>query len=111
MSVLNKIAICLFCSECACWMSICYDEWAAVEACGLAYLNCGGCAWTVFAPICHKCQFGDCDRGKDYFIKGAKFFIYSLALNFVSWIDGIINCVLYQLKNFKRGVSGSSDML
>ena len=53
MSTLNKICICLFCSECACCMAACYDEWAATEACGLGYLNCGACAWTVFAPLCH----------------------------------------------------------
>ena len=111
MSVVNKICVCLCCSECACWMSSCYDEWAASEACGLACLNCAGCGWTLFAPIPHSLKFGECGKAMEQFKKGGLFCVYSLILNFVAPIDGCINCVLYLKKNFQSGVSGSGDML
>ena len=92
-------------------MASCYDEWSAAEACGLGYLNCAGCAWTVFAPVCHQCTLGDCGKGTEQLAKGAKFCLYGFLLSIISPIDGFINCILYQKKNFQSGVSGSSDML
>ena len=43
--------------------------------------------------------------------EGAKFCVYGFLLSLIAPIDGIINCVLYQKKNFQSGVSGASDML
>lgn len=111
MSIVNKILICLCCSECSCWFATCYDEWASYEACGLGCINCAGCGWAICAPICHSLKFGDVGKGMDYFKKGAKYCIYGCLVGCVAPIDGCINCVLYNVKNFKSGVSGVGDIL
>lgn len=110
MSIVNKILICLCCSEASCCFASCYDEWAATEACFLGCLNCSGCGWTVCAPICHSFKLGDCGKGLDQLVKGAKFCLYGCVAGIVSPVDGCINCVLYNKKNFTSGVSGINDI-
>lgn len=110
MSIVNKILICLFCSETACCFASCYDEWASTEACGLACVNCGGCVWTVCAPICHSLSLGDFGKGMSMCVKGIKYCLYGCVVGIVAPIDGCINCVLYNKKNFESGVSGVSDI-
>lgn len=111
MSIANKIMICLFCSSTACATASLIDEWAACEACLLSYLNCGGCCWTICAPICHSFTIGDFGKGMEQFVKGAKLCVYGCVISMIAPVDGCINCLFYQKKNFESGVSGFSDVL
>lgn len=49
--------------------------------------------------------------GMDYFKRGLKFCLYSCLVGCVAPVDGIINCVLYNIKNCKEGVTGSGDII
>lgn len=109
--MINKICTCICCCECACCVGECIDQWHSIEACGFAYLECGNCCWTVFAPICHSCSLGDCGAGMAHCVSGLKYCLYSCALSFCSPIDGLINCVLYSKDIFTDGLNGSSGML
>lgn len=111
MSIVNKIFICLCCSETSCAFASCYDEWASTQACALGCLNCWGCCWTICAPICHTCSIGDFSKGVSQLVKGAKFCLYGCAVSIIAPIDGCINCILYNKKNFESGVSGVNDIV
>lgn len=110
MSLANKIVVCLCCSEVSCCVASCYGEWAATESCGLAMINCGGCAWAAFAPLCHSFTCGDFGTAGGYCMKGLKYCAYSCIVGIVAPIDGCINCIFYTKKNFESGVSGMKDM-
>ena len=110
MSVVNKILVCLCCSECACWFATCYDEWAGTEACGLCCIHCAGCMWAMCAPIPHSLKFGDVGKGMEHLKKAVKYGAYGCLVQCVAPIDGCINCVLYNKKNFQSGVSGVGDI-
>jgi len=43
-------------------------------------------------------------------VKGGKFCAYGFLAGIVGPIDGIINCIFYNKKNFQSGVSGASDI-
>lgn len=94
----------------SCMYAECYDAWASTEACGLAYLNCMGCCWTICAPVCHSFKLGDTGKGMEMCVKGLKYCVYSCLTQCIAPVDGCINCVLYQKKNFQSGVSGVSDI-
>jgi hypothetical protein len=64
----------------------------------------------VLAPICHSCQLGDFGRGFDNLVKGGKYCLYGCLTSMVGPVDGCINCVLYNIKNCKSGVSGAKDI-
>jgi hypothetical protein len=109
-SIINKIAVCCCCSECACCVGQCYDMWHGYEACGLAYLNCGACCWTVCAPICHTCSIGDISAGMNQCVKGIKHWLFACALYCVGPYDGCLNCVFYVKDIFTTGVTGFKDI-
>ena len=111
MGMLNKICTCWWCHQCACCVGECIDMWASCEACGLSYLSCGACCWTLFAPICHKCECGDGGAAGQHCLKCLKFYLYALVLYFCAPIDGIINCVLYIKEVCTNGVTGFGDVL
>ena len=95
MNFINKLCVCLCCHECACCVAQCIDMWAACEACGLAYLSCGNCCWTVFAPLCHNCNLGSCGEALPHCSKGIKYCLYACVLDCVAPIDGCYACVKY----------------
>jgi hypothetical protein len=43
-------------------------------------------------------------------VKGLKYCAYSCVVSIVAPIDGCINCLLYNKKNFVAGVSGIEDL-
>lgn len=110
-SILNKIAVCCFCSGNACGTAQCYNMWTAIEACGLAQLNQQACCWTLCAPICHQCKLGDTTEAGNRCGQCFKFCIYGCALSCVSPCDACYNCIFYNVDNFKEGVSGFSDVM
>ena len=107
----NKILICLCCSECACSYATFYDQWASYEACGLCCVNCAGCCWTICAPICHNLKCGDTGKGMDFFKRAVKFGIYGCLVGMCAPCDGCYNCIKYNIKNCKEGVTGVNDIL
>ena len=109
--MINKVLICCCCSEVSCCVAQCIDMWAAYEACGLAYINCGSCCWTVCAPICHTCSIGDFGAGISNCVKGVKHCLFSCLLCCVAPCDGCANCIFYNMDNCKSGVTGFKDML
>lgn len=58
MEAIKKCCNCCCCSEKAYNVACCIDVWHAYEACGLAYLFCDACCWTLCAPICIDCKLG-----------------------------------------------------
>lgn len=111
MGMLNKVCTCLCCAECACCAAECIDIWAAYEACGLAYLQCGSCCWGVCAPLCHECKLGDIGSNMPHCTKGIKYCLYSCVLGCVSPCDGCYNCVFYSMDVCGGGVTGFGDIL
>ena len=55
----TKVLQCLCLTGTAFNTACCIDEWHACEACGLAYLYCDACYWTLCSPICIECKLGD----------------------------------------------------
>ncbi len=110
MSILNKVLVCLCCSSNSCYYGCCYDCLASYESCALSYLNCEGCWWTICAPIPHSLSIGDFGSGMVFCVKGLKYCAYSCVLSVVAPIDGCINCLLYNKKNFLDGVKGIADI-
>ena len=111
MNTVNMIFTCLCCSQCACQVACCVDQWAAMEACGLADLQCGHCCWRVCAPICHSCTLGSVSEGMPFCSKGIKYCLYACALSFVAPVDGCYNCIKYDMEVCGSGVTGFGDML
>lgn len=110
MSMVNKVLICLCCSECACWFATFQDEWAGMEACLLCCAQCAGCCWAICAPIPHSLKCGDFGKGVEHLKKAVFYGVYGCLVSCIAPIDGIINCVLYNMKNCKSGVSGVGDI-
>lgn len=111
MGMLNKVCTCLCCHECACGVGECYDTWTACESCGLAYLQCGACCWTICAPVCHSCTMGDVGKGMTHCLTGLKYCAFACLLNIVAPCDGCINCVLYSKDVCTTGVTGFADVM
>lgn len=111
MPILNQICTCCFCYECACTVGQCYDCWTGVQACGLANLQCGACCWTICAPICHTCSFGDTGKGMTHCVSCLKYCAFSCLLQIVAPCDGCINCVLYIKDIFTTEVTGFKDVM
>ena len=108
--MVNKVCVCLCCSECACWYAACYDEWAAYESCGLCCLHCSGCCWAICAPIPHSLKIGDFGKGVEHLKKAVFYGLYGCLVSCCAPVDGCINCVLYNKKNCESGVSGIGDI-
>ncbi len=111
MNILNKICTCLCCYQCACSSAMCIDQWHSYEACGVAYIECGNCCWTICAPICHSCSIGDTGAGFGHCITGIKYCLLSCGLCCCAPIDGIINCVQYIVAVCSDNVTGYKDIL
>ena len=111
MNTANKIFTCICCSNVACQAAMCIDQWHAIEACCSAYIECGNCCWTVFAPVCHTCTIGDFGTGMTNCVAGLKYCAYSCSLNLCAPVDGIYNCVTYIAAICGSGVSGCGDIL
>ncbi len=79
-------------SQTACGVAQCIDNWHAIEACGLAYLFCSACCWTLCAPICIDCALGDGGKAMENLVKGIKYCVFACALDCVGCCDGIYNC-------------------
>jgi hypothetical protein len=111
MGGLNKFCTCWWCHNCACCVAQCIDQWGACEACGLAYLSCGACCWTLLAPICHKCECGDGSAAGGHCMKCLKFCLYACCLDMCAPIDGCYNCIMYIKEICSNGVTGFGDIL
>lgn len=110
MSILNKICVCIFCSQAACFAGCVYDSWGSIQACFQSELNCMGCCWTIFYPVCADCKLGDTDAGIKKCTLGIKYCLLGCGLDFVAPCDGCINCILYTKNIFTDGVSGWSSV-
>ena len=108
---MQKVLQCL-CLPCwGCYEAECIDQWHGCEACGLCYLYCDACAWTLCAPICIECKCGDCGKAGDNCLKSLKYCAFACALDCVAWIDGLYNCGNLVCKTCKDGVTGHKDLL
>lgn len=90
---LKKCCQCYFCSGVAYNSACCIDYWHGVEACGLAYLFCDGCCWTLCAPLCIDCKLGESGKAMENCMKGLKYCIFSCVLECAGCCDGCYNCV------------------
>ena len=109
--ILNKVCVCLCCSNMACGVGACYDSWTSIEAYGLCYLNCQACCWTLCAPVCHECKMGDTKEAMSKCMTGLRYCAFCCLLDIVAPFDGCINCVLYARDNCTDGVSGFKDVM
>jgi len=80
------------CAQQACGVAQCIDGWHAIEACGLSYLFCQACCWTLCAPLCIDCTLGDGGKAMENCTKGIKYCIFACALDCVAGFDGCYNC-------------------
>lgn len=46
----------------------------------------------------------------EFCVKGLKYCLYSCVVGMIAPIDGCINCIFYNKKNFESGVSSMKDM-
>ena len=109
-SKLSKVATCIFCTPTSFIVPCLIDEWWGVEACCLAYLQCGRCFWTTCSPICFKCEFGDIKTGADYCVEGFKYWFVAFVLDIVSVCDGFWNCGNFIVRVCKSGAGSFSDV-
>lgn len=106
----QKVATCIFCCPVSFYIPMWIDEWWALEACCLSYLNCGRCCWTVLSPICFTCKLGDASSAMDYCVEGIKYFFLSWALGIVSCCDGIWNMGNFVARVCKSGATSFDDV-
>lgn len=107
---LKKCCQCYFCSYKACSVACCVDCWHAMEACGLAYLYCDACCWTLCSPICIDCKCGETDKSMDNFVKGLKYCVFACALECVGVCDGCYNCFQVAKLACGDGIKGYADL-
>ena len=93
MDFLKKCCNCYCCSYQACGVACCIDTWHSMEACGLAYLFCSACCWTLCAPLCIDCKLGDGGKAMENFSRGIKYCVFACALNCAGCCDGLYNCI------------------
>lgn len=92
MDFLKKCCNCYMCSYKAYGVALCIDTWHSCEACGLAYLFCDACCWTLCAPLCIDCKMGDVGKAMESCSKAIKYCIFACALNCAGCCDGCYNC-------------------
>ena len=107
---MTKVLQCLCLTGTAYNAAYCIDYWHACEACGLAYLYCDACCWTLCAPVCIECKLGDAGAACSNCSKGLRYCLFSCALDFVSCADGCINCVKVIGIICDTGIKGYSDI-
>ncbi len=104
------------CCQCYCFsgtaynVAFCIDYWHSIQACGLAYLYCDACWWTLFAPLCIDCKLGESNKALENCSKGCKYCAFSCALSCVACVDGCYNCIKVIQIACGEGVKGYTDM-
>ena len=106
----KKILQCCCLTSTAFNTAMCIDSWHSMEACGLAYLYCDGCWWTLCSPICIDLKIGECGKAIDNFLKGVKYCLFGCALNCVGCIDGCYNCIQVIKTICDGGIKGYADI-
>jgi hypothetical protein len=106
----KKILQCCCLTSTAYNAAMCIDSWHSIEACGLAYLYCDACWWTLFSPICIDLKIGECGKAMDNCLKGVKYCLFGCALNCVGCIDGCYNCVMVIKTICDSGIKGYADI-
>lgn len=91
-------------------MACCIDQWHSVEACGLAYLYCDGCYWSLCAPICINCKLGETSKAMENCLKGIKYCVFSCLLSCVGCVDGCYNCFQVIKQACGEGINGYADL-
>ena len=107
---MTKVLQCLCLTGTAYNTAYCIDTWHACEACGLAYLYCDACCWTMCSPICIECKCGDMSAACSNCSKGLRYCLFSCALDMVACADGCINCVKVIGIICDTGIKGHADL-
>lgn len=108
--VCKKILQCLCLTGTAYNVAFCIDCWHAYEACGLAYLYCDACWWTLCSPICIDLKLGEAGKALENCSKGLKYCLFSCALECAGCIDGCYNCIQVIKIICDGGIKGYADM-
>jgi hypothetical protein len=108
--MLKKICQCWCFSSSAYNVAFCIDYWHSVEACGLAYLYCDACYWSLCAPLCIDCKLGETAQASENCCKGLKYCLFSCALSCVGCVDGCYNCIQIIKLACGEGVKGYADL-
>jgi hypothetical protein len=111
MDFLKKCCQCYWCGYAACNTAMCIDQWHSIEACGLAYLYCDACCWTLCAPLCIDCKLGETGKACENCTRGIKYCAFSCALSCVGCCDGLYNCFqVIKVACGEGGVKGFADL-
>lgn len=108
--ICKKVLQCLCLTGTAYNVGMCIDCWHGTEACGLAYLYCDACYWTLCSPICIDLKIGDTGKACENCSKGLKYCLFSCALNMVGCVDGCYNCIMVIKTICDTGIKGYADM-
>lgn len=111
MSTCAKVLQCLCLTGTAFNAACCIDQWHGCEACGLAYLYCDACWWTLCSPICINLTLGDTGKACDNCAKGGKYCLFACALDAVGCVDGCYNCIKVIGIICESGIKGYADIL
>jgi hypothetical protein len=106
----KKVLQCLCLTGTAYNTAMCIDSWHSCEACGLAYLYCDACYWTLCSPICIDCKLGDFGKACDNCMKSLKYCLFACALNIAGCVDGCYNCVMVIKTICDAGIKGYADI-
>lgn len=89
----------------------CIDCWHGYEACGLSYLYCGACYWSLCAPICIEMKCGDSGKAMEHCSKSLRYCAFSCVLECVACCDGLYNCVKVIGTICGSGFKGNKDLM
>ena len=107
---LKKVLQCCCLTSTAYNAAMCIDVWHSCEACGLAYLYCDGCWWSLCSPICIDCKLGDAGKAMENCCKGVKYCLFACLLNLVGCVDGCYNCIMVIKTICDSGIKGYADI-